>query len=218
MEKRTLSRLKDQERETRKNLILDAAEKVFAVKLYNAVSMQEIADEKLVWPKSSIYTYFPTQEVLFVEVVLRDADILFKELERILEGKKKTDLGKMINAFLDFFSEREAFFRMSSQFMLYGNISHESIEKLNPITRRMLDIFDQLFLRLEYKGNVRILSHTLFAALSGILIAYRKYPGRSEEDIRKHMKRIGENIREMMEIYIKQTLKNSLKSGLNLRR
>ncbi|MGP8003291.1 MAG: TetR/AcrR family transcriptional regulator [Smithella sp.] len=217
MEKRTLSRLKDQERETRKNLILDAAEKVFAVKLYNAVSMQEIADEAGL-AKSSIYTYFPTQEVLFVEVVLRDADILFKELERILEGKKKTDLGKMINAFLDFFSEREAFFRMSSQFMLYGNISHESIEKLNPITRRMLDIFDQLFLRLEYKGNVRILSHTLFAALSGILIAYRKYPGRSEEDIRKHMKRIGENIREMMEIYIKQTLKNSLKSGLNLRR
>ncbi|MGA9109506.1 MAG: TetR/AcrR family transcriptional regulator, partial [Smithella sp.] len=189
---------------------MDAAEKVFAVKLYNAVSMQEIADEAGL-AKSSIYTYFPTQEVLFVEVVLRDADILFKELERILEGKKKTDLGKMINAFLDFFSEREAFFRMSSQFMLYGNISHESIEKLNPITRRMLDIFDQLFLRLEYKGNVRILSHTLFAALSGILIAYRKYPGRSEEDIRKHMKRIGENIREMMEIYIKQTLKNSLK-------
>lgn len=160
MEKRTLSRLKDQERETRKNLILDAAEKVFAVKLYNAVSMQEIADEAGL-AKSSIYTYFPTQEVLFVEVVLRDADILFKELERILEGKKKTDLGKMINAFLDFFSEREAFFRMSSQFMLYGNISHESIEKLNPITRRMLDIFDQLFLRLEYKGNVRILTPCL---------------------------------------------------------
>lgn len=93
MEKRTLSRLKDQERETRKNLILDAAEKVFAVKLYNAVSMQEIADEAGL-AKSSIYTYFPTQEVLFVEVVLRDADILFKELERILEGKKKQTWGR----------------------------------------------------------------------------------------------------------------------------
>lgn len=202
MRKGTLERLKRQERETRKNLILDAAERLFSIKNYDSVSMQEIADEAGL-AKSSIYTYFPTQEVLFVEAALRDADILFKELERILAEKKKLDLGKMINAFLDFFSEREAFFRMSSQFMLYGNISQESLDRLNPITRRILDIFDQVFLRLDYEGDVRLLSHTMFAALSGILIAYRKYPGRSYEEINRHMKHIGKNLKEMIEIFIK---------------
>jgi AcrR family transcriptional regulator len=203
MGKGTLSKLKQQERETRKNLILDAAERVFSTKPYDSVSMQEIANEAGL-AKSSIYTYFPTQEALFVEAAMRDADILFKDLESILGEKKKPDLGKIIDAFLDFFANRDAFFRMSAQFMLYGNISAESIDKLNPVTRRMMDIFDRIFSRLNYTGDVRLLSHTMFATLSGILISYRKYPGRSDEEIFRHMKRIGKNLKEMIEVLIKK--------------
>jgi AcrR family transcriptional regulator len=203
MEKRTLSRLKEQEREARKHLILDAAEKLFSTKPYNAVSMQEIADEAGL-AKSSIYTYFPTQEVLFVEAAMRDASILFVEMEEILAKEGKPDMGNIINTWIDFFSSHDSFFRMSAQFMLYGNMSKESIERVNPIARRMLDIFDRALQRLHYHGNIRMLSHTLFAALSGVLISYRKYPGRSEEDIRKHMKRIGKTIKEMIAVYLKE--------------
>jgi AcrR family transcriptional regulator len=201
MKKDTLSRLKQQERELRKNLILDAAERVFSTKPFNAVSMQEIADEAGL-AKSSIYTYFSTQETLFVEAAMRDADILFRDLERILSGEKTPDLGKVIDTFIDFFATHDSFFRMSAQFMLYGTISPESMDKLNPITRRVLDIFDRTFMSFDYPGEVRILSHTLFAALSGILISYRKYPGHSDEEIIRHMKRIGATIREMIESLI----------------
>ena len=208
MKKRTLSRLKDQEREARKNLILDAAAKLFSTKPYDAVSMQEIADEAGL-AKSSIYTYFPTQEALFVDAAMRDSDNLFLELESISDNEGKTDLEKIINTWIDFFASHESFFRMAAQFMLYGNISLESTDRLNPVTRRMLDILEKAIRRLEYQGDARLLAHTLFSALSGILIAYRKYPGRSDEEIRKHMKRIGENIKEMMEVYINQALKKS---------
>ena len=203
MGKNTLGTLKQQERDIRKNLILDAAERVFSTKPYNAVSMQEIANEAGL-AKSSIYTYFPAQEALFVEAAMRDAGLLFSSLEGILAEKKKPDLGKIIDAFLDFFAGRDAFFKMSAQFMLYGNISAESIDKLNPVTRKMLDIFDAAFSRHGYKGDVRLMSHTLFATLSGILIAYRKYPGRSDQEILRHMKRIGKNVKEMIEVLIRQ--------------
>lgn len=202
--KDTLKGLREKERETRKNIILDAAERLFATKPYDSVSMQEIADEAGL-AKSSIYTYFPTQETLFVEAAMRDAALLFQNLEAILAEKHTPDPGKIIHAFLDFFSARDAFFRMSAQFMLYGNISDASMEKLNPVTRRMLDILDRMFTQLGYEGDVRLLSHTLFASLSGILISYRKYPGRSDEEILRHMKRIGEQVKEMIVVLMRKT-------------
>jgi AcrR family transcriptional regulator len=199
----TLKGLREKERETRKNIILDAAERLFATKPYDSVSMLEIADEAGL-AKSSIYTYFPTQETLFVEAAMRDAGMLFQNLEDILAEEDTPDLGKIIDTFLDFFAARDAFFRMSAQFMLYGNISEASMQKLNPVTRRMLDILDRVFVRRDYKGNVRLLSHTLFASMSGILISYRKYPGRSEEDILRHMNRIAEQVKEMIEVFLRQ--------------
>jgi AcrR family transcriptional regulator len=201
MEKRTFSRLKEKEREDRKDLILDAAEKLFATKPYDKVSLQEIANEAGL-AKSSIYTYFSTQEDLFVEAGMRDAGSLFLEWEAILNKKGKSCLEKMINTWIDFFISHESFYRMSAQFMLYGKMSLEAIDKLNPITRRMLDTLELAIRHLDYKGDSRLLAHTLFSALIGILIAYRKYPGRSEEEIRKHMKRIGKNIKEMTEVFI----------------
>lgn len=204
MEKRTLSRLKEKEWEDRKDLILDAAVKLFATKPYDKVSLQEIANEAGL-AKSSIYTYFSTQEALFVEAGMRDANSLFLEWEAILNKKDKSCLGKMINTWIDFFISHESFYRMTAQYMLYGKMSLEASDKLNPITRRMLDNLELAIRRLDYKGDSRLLAHTLFSALSGILMAYRKYPGRSVEEIRKHMKRIGNNIREMMEVFIRDS-------------
>ncbi len=75
--KNTLSQMKTREREDRKNLIIDAAEQVFSNKPFNKVSMREIADEAGIAP-SSIYTYFPNQESLFVEATVRDSNRLHR--------------------------------------------------------------------------------------------------------------------------------------------
>jgi hypothetical protein len=48
------------------------------------------------------------------------------------------------------------------------------------------------------------MSHTLFAALSGILIAFRKYPGRSEDESLAHMQRVGRLIKTMFDVYLQQ--------------
>jgi len=44
-EKNTLNKLREQERGVRRNLIMDAAERVFATKPFDKVSMSEIAEE-----------------------------------------------------------------------------------------------------------------------------------------------------------------------------
>lgn len=199
MKKRNaLSRLREKERDARKSLILDAAERLFATRPFDKVSMQEIADEAGL-AKSSIYTYFPTQEDLFVEAAFRDIQALLEDLDGMADTGAAPDLGAVIDAFLDHFERHDSFFRMASLFMLHGTISPESLEKLNPAGRRMMDSFETALRGMGFRGDVRLLSHTLFSALSGILISYRKYPGRTEEEKTTRMKRIGATVRAMLE-------------------
>ena len=82
----TFQKLRKEERETRKNLIIDAAKTVFGTKTYDKVSMQEIANAAGI-AKSSIYTYFKNQEALFVEAAYRDTQRFIGELETRLQGK-----------------------------------------------------------------------------------------------------------------------------------
>jgi TetR/AcrR family transcriptional regulator len=67
--------LKEQEKEQRRNYILDAAEKMFFSRGYDNVSMDDIASE-IGLNKATLYIYFKNKESLFFAVVLRGARIL----------------------------------------------------------------------------------------------------------------------------------------------
>ena len=195
--KDTLNRLKQQEREIRENLIIDAARTVFGTKTYDKVSMNEIAREAGI-AKSSIYTYFPNQEALFVEASFRDTEQFIASLAKRLEREAEHSLGLFINYFLDYYTEHEAHWRMITHFALHGNIGSESADKLNLIARQLMDLMETLLRKMDFQGDARLLSHTLFSALSGIMISFRKYPGRTEDERMAHMKRIGKVVEEML--------------------
>jgi AcrR family transcriptional regulator len=79
--KDTFKRLKNQEREARRKVIIDAARSVFGSKPYDRTSMQGIADQAGI-AKSSIYNYFASQEALYVEVAFQDSNRLIDTLEK----------------------------------------------------------------------------------------------------------------------------------------
>ncbi len=192
MEKNTLSRLKAKEREIRQDLIIEAARTVFGEKTYDKVSMVEIA-RKAGISKSSIYTYFTNQEELHVEITLRDTQNFITALDRHIKGEapEKLTLRGVIDLFLDYYLVHEAQWRMTTHFALHGNRETSAVEKLDTVARQVLDLFQKVFNQLGFKSDTRLLAHTLFSCLSGILIAFRNYPGRSDEKRQQHMKRIG---------------------------
>lgn len=195
--KTTLTELKAREREARINLIIDAAERVFAIKPFDSVSMREIADEAGM-ATSSIYTYFPHQETLFVEACVRDHRVLIDELRDALSKSENLGVGEIINTYIDFYARNISFFRMMTLFMSKGDLSSESMDKLNEIIRVILDLIDNLFLTKTYSVKSRYLSHFLFAAMNGIVVTFRKFPGRSDEEIIFHMKRLGKILEDMV--------------------
>jgi AcrR family transcriptional regulator len=205
VKKNTLSKLRQQEREIRENLIIDAARTVFGTKSYDKVSMQEIANAAGI-AKSSIYTYFTNQEALFVEATYRDTQRFISELEDRLQDKDDSQkMEALINHFLEYNTRNEVYWQMITRFSLYGEISGESARKLDVVARRFMDLLDQVFANTAPEVDRRLLSHSLFASLSGILIAFRKYPGRTEEESLAHMQRVGRLIKNMFDVFLNRS-------------
>jgi AcrR family transcriptional regulator len=194
----TLNNLRLKERQVRTDLIIDAAQQVFAVKPYDKVSMKEIAEEAGI-SVASIYTYFANQEALFTEAFLRDTKTLIETLNKDISKNQKADLQMVINAFIDYFTEHDAYCRMMGNFMLNGQIGPESLEKLNSVLREILDSFDILFKKMGYQDNIRLHSHIFFAFLNGLLISFRKYPGRDEMEVATHMKLLGKIVADQFQ-------------------
>ncbi|MBM3148694.1 MAG: TetR/AcrR family transcriptional regulator [Chloroflexi bacterium] len=189
--KNAFVKLKKEERERRRNIILDAAERVFASTPFTEVNMRRIAREAGI-SAASIYTYFPDQEALFVETYLRRVKDVHEMFESTIGAAMPDEVvEKLAMNYLDYFIEQDTYFRMMAHFMLYAELHPESLEKLNKTERAMMDIFEKAFKKAGVGGNTRLLTHAFFAGLNGILISFRRYPGRREEEVRRHMHRLG---------------------------
>jgi AcrR family transcriptional regulator len=201
--KGTLNRLKQQERQLREDLIIDAARTVFGAKTYDQVSMNEIAKAAGI-AKSSIYTYFPNQEALFVETAFRDTQAFIASLRQLVDQENEFPVRALIDGYLDYGIAHDAHWRMITHFALHGNISPASGDKLNQLSIQIMDLLEMVLRKIGCREDTRLLAHTLFAALSGIMISFRKYPGRTERDRVSHMKRIARRIEAMLLAYVTQ--------------
>lgn len=183
---KTFSHLKDEAKLARQTIIIDAAERVFAVKPFNQISIRDIAREAGI-SHASIYRYFPDQQSLFVEAFLHGAGEIGDTLAGLIANGKIPDISKISDAYVTYLMDNDQYFRMMTHFMLDGSLSKEKIEKLNAAERRIFDLFDKLFRKMNRPEPVRLLSHAFFAALNGVLITFRNYPGRKPRDVRHHM-------------------------------
>jgi len=183
---KTFSHVKDEAKLARQTIIIDAAERVFAVKPFNKISIRDIAREAGI-SHASIYRYFPDQQSLFVEAFLHGAGEIGGTLTALIENGKIPDITKISDAYVTYLMDNDQYFRMMTHFMLDGSLSKEKIAKLNAAERRIFDLFDKLFRKMKRPEPVRLLSHAFFAALNGVLITFRNYPGRKPRDVRQHM-------------------------------
>lgn len=186
----------------RQQIIVDAAREVFGQKTYDKASMAEIAKTAGI-AKSSIYTYFNSQEELYARIAYKDACEFIDDLEARIQGSD-APLEVCVSHFLAYYIEHKSQWRMITHFALHGNKEMNAVEQLNDIGRRLMDVFTEVFKILGAPQNPRLLAHTLFSCLSGILIAFRNYPGRTEAERISHMKRIGSMVEAMVLALVRQ--------------
>lgn len=188
--KKSTAYVKQQDRIARQESIIDAAERVFATKPFNKVSMRDVAREAGI-THAAIYRYFPDQQSMFVSAFMRGSEKVIAFLREQVNDTKNASIEKVTEKFIGYLIDNDLYFRMMTHFMLDGVLGGEMLEKLNAAERELFDQLDKLFVRMKVKGNVRMLSHALFAAMNGVLISFRNYPGRDRAEVAEHMVKLG---------------------------
>ena len=181
--------LRKEERQRRRDMILDAAERVFTSTPFTEVSVRKIAKEASISP-ASIYTYFHDQEELFVEICRRRGRDTIELSDKVVNKFKKDSTKETALAYLDYFAEHHTYFRMIAQFMLYAQLRPESAKQLSALQRSVLDYLESALKKNKVSGDTRLLAHVFFAGLNGILVNCPKYPGRTENEITQHIKHL----------------------------
>jgi AcrR family transcriptional regulator len=185
--------LKNIEKKARQDVIIESAKRVFSTKPFNKVSIRDIAREAGI-SHASIYRYFPDQQSLFVEAFLHGAEEITAILDSIIRNSEKKPVERVAEVYLTYLIDNDQYFRMMTHFMLDGSLSAEMVDKLNASERLIFDKFDVLFRKMNMPEPVRPISHAFFAALNGVLITFRNYPGRSVKAVHQHMHNIAQII------------------------
>lgn len=142
--------LREQEKENRRNFIVDAAEKLFFSHGYDKVSMDDIARE-VGLNKATIYFYFKSKDSLYLAIVLRAVRLL-NQMVRDATGNARSGIQKIDavgNAYTGFYSARPDYYRAYKYYqagMFEGlkgaDAGGEVRDDLEEIDRHLIDIYE----------------------------------------------------------------------------
>jgi AcrR family transcriptional regulator len=184
----TFQKLRKEERETRKSLIIDAAMDLFSQKDFHKIGMRDIAKRAGI-SAAAIYRYFPSRDDVFVEALVRHMG----EVERLFEKKVaqgRTSLEELALGSVDYLLENESVFQMMGHFMITGQIQPKALERYNAMQRNFLDILEKVNNQTDIGMNSRLVTHAIYASVTGVVMSFRNYPGRSPEEIKRHIHRL----------------------------
>ncbi|GAB6095501.1 hypothetical protein JCM14469_17530 [Desulfatiferula olefinivorans] len=183
------SKLKEGEREARKEILIDAALDLFNKKPFDEIGVRDIAAAVGVSP-ASMYRYFPSREDLFVEAFIKDLTTIEQWLEKTMEGPGEFTMESFATALVSHLLKSEPTFQMMSYLMIKGKMSPDLLKRYNEVQRSLLNKIDAVIEKAGFHTGNRLFSHVLYASLNGIMMTFRNYPGRSRADIEKHVHRL----------------------------
>lgn len=184
----TFQKLRKAERETRKTLIIDAALELFSQKEFHKIGMRDIAKRAGI-SAAAIYRYFPSRDDVFVEALVRHMQVVETLFQKNIAAGQ-TSLEELAMASVDYLLENESVFQMMGHFMITGQIQPKAMERYNAMQRQFLDILQNFNNQSGIGIDNRLVTHAIYASIIGVVMAFKKYPGRSPEEIKRHIYRL----------------------------
>jgi len=185
---KALDALKLQERQNRRDLILDAARSLFAKKDFRSVTVRQIAKSAGI-SIGTLYNYYANLDELFLDIFLKNAESIVRQLDR-QAGMETPALKSLCIHYITFLNDNMTFYQMMGHFMLGGTLSSAAAERLDLMMRALMDRIEAGIHAENIESDTRLKAHALFSALNGLMISYAGYPGRTPDDIRKHTTRL----------------------------
>ncbi len=185
-DKSTFMRMREDEREIRKTLIINAAMMLFDRTAFQDIGMRDIAKEAGV-SAASIYRYFPSRDDLFAEALIRDMIIIEQRFERMADDDD-AGIKDFAVTIVDYVLENEGTYQMMSYFMAREDMEQQILRRFSAVQGHFLDLLDQVIIKTTgAKENVRFASQAFYASLFGLIMTFKNFPGKSKSARREHM-------------------------------
>ena len=166
--------LKEKERETRRQIVVESSLALFAKKPFYEVGMREVALEAGI-SAATIYRYFSSQEELFHEAFIQEIDTASKAFRNMLQNEEPAGIEDFALAFVDLLIENESTFQMMTYLMLKSNLTNPVMGRFDSVTKIFFDLCEQLMVKNGAKGDsVRLYAHCFIASLAGILMTFSR--------------------------------------------
>ena len=183
--KSSFKQLREEERETRRQLIMEAALKLFDHKPFHEIGMRDIAEAAGISP-ASIYRYFPTRDDLFAEVLTRD----MSEIEPLIKQKMEdgnADYETLITSVIDYVMANQPKFQMMCHCMMGEGINPRVIKGYRALEQYILHLFEKAFIQAGFTVNVPLRVQAALCSLVGIMLVFKNYPDLTESEKKAHM-------------------------------
>ncbi len=195
-------RLREDERDARRELIVEAAKKLFSQKSFHEIGMRDIAVSLGVSP-ASIYRYFRSQDDLFVELLFQD----MSNIEKVIEESFELDLislDDVAKTIIDYLLENEATFQIMCHFMIKGEINDKTLKKYNAVQDFFLTLFDSAFEKAGTPVDNRLFFHAFFASIAGVVMSFRNYKRNDPEQAKEHMYNMSSLIAQSFDLSVEK--------------
>ncbi len=184
-DKSTFMRMREDEREIRKTLIINAAMGLFERMPFHEIGMRDIASEAGV-SAASIYRYFPSRDDLFAEALIRDIIIIEQRFEKRMEDQNAS-IEEFAVEVIDSLIDNEPTYQMIRYFTTKADMEPHILNRFETVSRYFLDLLDQVLARAGAKEQAREFSYAFIASLTGVIMTFRNLPRSSSEEKRKEM-------------------------------
>jgi AcrR family transcriptional regulator len=183
-DKSAFLQLKEDEREIRKSIIIEATFRLFKKKNFHKIGMRDIAREAGV-SAASIYRYFPSRDDLFVEALIKEMGKIKIRLKKAFDSGHNT-MDEISFAVIDYLIDNEATFQLMCHFLTRKETNKRVQNKFNAAQIYFINLFDNIIQTTE-KKNQLFFSHAFFAAITGVVLTYLHYPGITKKKRREYM-------------------------------
>ncbi|MEM8567730.1 MAG: TetR/AcrR family transcriptional regulator [Bacteroidota bacterium] len=186
---------RQREKEARKQLILDATERLIKSKGTDAMTMTDVAQEAEL-AKGTLYLYFKNKDQLLAALSLRGLNILLDLFHEAAstQTNSKEKIVSMIRANYDYFKRYPAYYELNASFE--SKFSAVAVKELQPISDKIYQIFNTIILDGIKEGSIREtvnpinLSHILWSMTVGVIqfirmrqMVFDEAPGNSPDDM-----------------------------------
>ncbi|RLC53174.1 MAG: hypothetical protein DRI23_01035 [Candidatus Cloacimonadota bacterium] len=170
---------KERERLQRKNIIIDAAEKVFLSKGFEHATMEDVAEEAE-FSKGTLYAYFQSKNELCLSIVLRGLKVLICEFEKVMNESTPSinKIELIADKFLKFYNKYPNFiFSFSNYKQHRAGCKFESmiLQDIETENRKIREMISQIIQNGKEDKSIRSdaddgkLSYILWGELSGLI-------------------------------------------------